>query len=73
MSATLTSNFAPGRATSLDPYGGAIGVFGSRKLAPTGRRLRNRGGEDEAAWWRGSSSLALYHGPVVNSYRRPPG
>ena len=52
--ARLTSNFAPGRTTSLDAYGVAIGVFGSGKLASTGGWLRNGGCEaDEArvAWW----------------------
>ena len=43
------NGFALGRATSLVAYGVAIGVFGSEKLAPTGRWLRNGGcGDDEA-------------------------
>ena len=54
-SATLTCNFVLGRATSLDAYGVAIGVFGRGKLAPTGRWLRNRlGGDEEARWQYGN-------------------
>lgn len=73
--ATPPSSFALGRATRHVAYGVAIGVFESGKLAPTGRWLRNWGGEDEETWrwWRGGSRLALYQGPAVNSNGCPPG
>lgn len=69
------SNFALGRATSLVAYGVAIGVFGSGKLAPTGRWLRNRGGEDgeaEDKAARQQPGLVLHHGPAAYLYGCPP-
>jgi hypothetical protein len=73
--ATRPSNFALGRATIDDAYWVAIRVFGSGKLAPTGRWLRNRGGEDEEAEdkaARQQPGLVLYHGPAAYLYRCPP-